>query len=144
MVLGDHGEGEVHAGGDAGAGPEAAGADEDRVGVDLGLRVFGGEFGGEVPVRGGRPARQQAGRGEQQCAGADAADPGGPAGGGAQPVGDGGVDPGDGRAVGGVDGGAASRVSMPPPTRSSVRSACRRTPLEVVTGPGSAAAISTR
>ena len=48
-VLLDQRQGEVHAGGDAGRGPDVAVADEDRVGVDGELGVAAGELGRSTP-----------------------------------------------------------------------------------------------
>ena len=52
---------EVHAGGDAGGGPDVAVAQEDRLGVDPHRGVQAGELGGRRPVSGGAAAVEQAG-----------------------------------------------------------------------------------
>ncbi len=77
-VVGDEGEGEVEAGADARAGPHVALADEDRVGVDLDLRMLVGELPRGRPVGGGALAVEQPGGGQHVRPDADGRDPPGP------------------------------------------------------------------
>ncbi len=70
-VLLDQGKGEVHAGGDAGGGPDRTVIDVDRLGVDVDLWVAAGQLRGGGPVGGGAAAVEQAGGGQGEGAGAD-------------------------------------------------------------------------
>lgn len=79
-VVGDQREGQVEAGADPGPGPDVALADEDRVGVDLDLRVRGGELPRGRPVGGGASAVEQPGGGQQMRPDADGRDPSAPPG----------------------------------------------------------------
>ena len=74
VVVLDERQRQVDAGGDAGRRPHVAVADPDRVGVDVDVRVLGGEPRGAGPVRRRPPAVEQAGGGEQERAAADADD----------------------------------------------------------------------
>jgi cell division septum initiation protein DivIVA len=94
----DEREREVHAGGDAGGGPDGLVAHVDRLRVDAHARVLALELVRGGPVGGGAAPVEQPGAGEQEGAGAD--------GGGAPGGGGGAGDPVDERAV--VD-----RVAVP-------------------------------
>jgi hypothetical protein len=77
VVLLDHRQRHVDAGGDAGRCPDAAVADEDCLAIDLYPRVRAGEAVARRPVGGGPPAVEDAGaRGEERAVAhrADAAD----------------------------------------------------------------------
>ena len=69
-VLLDEREREVHAGGDAGGGPDATVAHEDRLGVDEHVGMHALQLLRGRPVRGRATAVEQAGAGEQEGAGA--------------------------------------------------------------------------
>ncbi len=73
-VLLDHRQREVHAGGDARRGPHLPVAHEDRLGIDAHPRVAPRELRRRRPMRGRAPPVQQAGRGEQERAGAHRGD----------------------------------------------------------------------
>ena len=62
QVLLDQRQGEVHARGDARRCPDVPVADEDRLGIDLELRVAARELGGRRPVSGDGLALEQTGR----------------------------------------------------------------------------------
>ena len=74
VVVGDEGQREVDAGGDAGRGPHVAVADVDGVGVDGDTLVAVLEEPARVPVSGRPTTLQQAGGGEDEGAGADRGD----------------------------------------------------------------------
>ncbi len=71
VVLLDEGQGEIERGGDAGRGGDVAVPDEDRVGVDDHVGVAGGHPLRLVPVGGGAPPVEQAGRGQDERTRAD-------------------------------------------------------------------------
>src|SRR6202035_3267612 len=74
IILRDHREREVDAGGDPGRTPDVAVAHEDLVGLELHLRVAGEKLPRAIPVRGGALAVEQAGFREHEGARAHAAD----------------------------------------------------------------------
>ena len=80
VVVLDERQRHVDAGGDAGRRPHVAVAGPDRIGVDVDVRVLGGEPRRSRPVRRGPPAVEQPGGGEDERAAADADDPPGPTG----------------------------------------------------------------
>src|SRR5438093_956586 len=71
VVLLDEREGQVHAGGDAGRGVDAAVVQEDRVALDGDLRVPPRQLVAHQPVRGGPPAVEQPGLGQEEGPTAD-------------------------------------------------------------------------
>jgi hypothetical protein len=74
MILRDHRQRQINAGGDARRGPDVAVAHEDLVRLELDLRVARNEMAGALPVRGSALAVEQPGFGEDVGAGADAGD----------------------------------------------------------------------
>jgi hypothetical protein len=74
QVVGDQGEGEVDAGGDAGGGPELAVAGVDAVGLEFHAREAFQEIRGAAPMGGAALAVEHAGLGEDVGARADRAD----------------------------------------------------------------------
>ena len=74
VILRDHRERQIDAGGDAGRAPDIAVAHEDAVGLELHLRIGGEKLPRALPMGGGAAAVEQAGFGEHEGAGADAGD----------------------------------------------------------------------
>ncbi len=75
IVLLDQGQRQVDAGRDAGRGPQRSVLDVDPVRIDVYRRMQGGQALHPFPVRGHALAVQLAGRGQQEGAGADGAQP---------------------------------------------------------------------
>ena len=74
MIVLDHGQGEIDAGGDPGRGPDAAIADMDGIGIDLDVAMQALQKAGRAPVRGDTVTGEMAARGEQESAGTDGAE----------------------------------------------------------------------
>lgn len=102
VVLTDHVEAEVHAGGRSGRGEDLAVVDVQDGGVDLDVRVGGGQEVGRDPVRGGpQPVQEPRGR-QRERARADRRDARAVLGGGPQRVTDGRGERSEGFAVPGT------------------------------------------
>ena len=74
IIIRDHGEREVDAGGDAGRSPDVVVANIDLVGLELDLRIGRNKMFGALPMRGGAASVEQAGFGQHIGAGANTGD----------------------------------------------------------------------